>query len=335
MNLNNITALKPHASYKKKYDVPKYPLFLSSRISVDKLGNIIRHNVNNHNLNNHNVNIQIEKHLNVNIQKENQILPTIKWDPTWCVPPESGIEESPEKIGFIILRNVNSVMTNEYWKECYTCIKRFYPKNRILIIDDNSDYKYVSNLLLDNTMIIRSEYPKRGEYLPYYYYLKTNFCETAVILHDSVFIKKYIDFNVSSYKILLDFGRENITDPSSMPYQKKILSEINSEKLNNFYNKKNSNLWKGCFGCMSAIKYDYLKHIDNEFRIACLIPHITCKDARCAFERIIGCLLQINIKENSFFGSIHKYCRWGLNYNEYLRHEYNEKLPLVKVWSGR
>ena len=330
MNLTNITALKPHTSYKKKLNVPTYPLFLSSRLSIDKVGNVINRNLVNRNVNSLNVN-----NLNVNKHQENQILPTIKWDPTWCVPPESGIEEYPEKIGFIILRNVNSIMTNEYWKECYTCIKRFYPKNRILIIDDNSDYRYVTDLPLDNTMIIRSEYPKRGEFLPYYYYLKTNFCETAVILHDSVFIKKYIDFNVSSYKILLDFGRENITDPSSMPHQKRILSEINSEKLNNFYNKKNFNLWKGCFGCMSAIKYDYLKHIDNEFRIACLIPHITCKDSRCAFERIIGCLLQVNIKENSFFGSIHKYCRWGLNYNEYLRREYNEKLPLVKVWSGR
>ena len=164
MNLTNIKALKPHTSYKKKLNVPIYPLFLTSQFTVDN-------------------------YRRVNRPKENEILPTISWNPTWCVLPESGIEESPEKIGFIILRHVSNNITNEYWKECYSCIKRFYPKNRILIIDDNSDYAYVTDDPLDNTMIIRSEYTKRGEYLPYYYYLKTNFCETAVILHDSVFIK--------------------------------------------------------------------------------------------------------------------------------------------------
>jgi hypothetical protein len=184
-------------------------------------------------------------------------------------------------------------------------------------------------------MIIRSEYTKRGEFLPYYYYLKTHFCETAVILHDSAFIKNYINFNVSTYKILLEFGRECISDPSSIQHQKTLLYALNSTKLNNFYNKKDFNLWKGCFGCMSVIKYDYLKSIDNEFRIACLIPHITCRDARCAFERIIGCLLQINVKEKSLFGSILRYCPWGLSYEKYLRHDYNKSLPLVKVWTGR
>jgi hypothetical protein len=317
MTLTDLKALTPHTSYKKKLNVPIYPLFLSSRVSID---------------NSRTVNLPKENEL---LPKENELLPTISWNPTWCVPPESGVETSPENIGFIILRHVSSNITNEYWKECYSCIKRFYPKNRILIIDDNSDYAYVTDDPLDNTMIIRSEYTKRGEYLPYYYYLKTNFCETAVILHDSVFIKTYINFNVNTYKILLDFGKENIADPESIQYQKTMLYALNSTKLNNFYNKKDLNIWQGCFGCMVSIKYDYLKSIDNEFRLACLIPHITCKYARCAFERIIGCLLQVNVKEKSLFGSIHRYCPWGLKYDGYLRQEYNKNLPLVKVWSGR
>ena len=96
-----------------------------------------------------------------------------------------------DNVGFIILRHVNNNITNEYWKECYKCIKNIYPNNRILIIDDNSDDNYVSDIPLYNSMIIKSEYPKRGEFLPYYYFLKTKFCDTAVILHDSIFIKKY------------------------------------------------------------------------------------------------------------------------------------------------
>jgi hypothetical protein len=184
-------------------------------------------------------------------------------------------------------------------------------------------------------MLIRSEFPGRGEFLPYYYYLKTKFCETAVILHDSMFIKKYINFDVNNYKMILDFGKDNIMDNESTPYQVNMLNAINSNKLNSFYNKKDLNLWKGCFGCMVSITYDYLKSMDNEFRLACLIPHITCRPARCAFERIIGCLLQVNKTEYSLFGSIQKYCKWGLSYDDYVNKRYNNQLPIIKVWSGR
>ena len=184
-------------------------------------------------------------------------------------------------------------------------------------------------------MVIQSEFPRRGEFLPYYYYLKTKFCETAVILHDSVFIKKYIDFHVNNYKMIFNFCKRNISDNESLPYQMSLLSAINNEKLNHFYNKKDLDFWSGCFGCMSVIKYDYLKSIDSEFRIACLIPHITCRIARCAFERIIGCLLQVNMKEECLLGSIHSYCRWGLTYRDYVNNKYSTGLPLIKVWTGR
>jgi hypothetical protein len=182
-------------------------------------------------------------------------------------------------------------------------------------------------------MIIRSEYPKRGEFLPYYYYLKTNFCETVVILHDSVFIKKYINFEVSTYKMLFEFGKPNIDN--DIDEQKILLNALNNKKLNDFYNKKDNGIWKGCFGAMSVVTYSYLKSIDQEFRISSLIPHITSRDLRCAFERIIACLLQINIMETSLFGDILKYCKWGLNYSQYLKQEYDKNLPVIKVWTGR
>ena len=44
------------------------------------------------------------------------------------------------------------------------------------------------------TFIIQNDFPKRGELMPYYYYLHNKLFDTAVIIHDSVFINKYIDF---------------------------------------------------------------------------------------------------------------------------------------------
>lgn len=336
MNDSRIKALKPHVSYKKRFNVHTSPLFLTSHFKSNT-SHILSNNIHNN---------YVTTSQNLLNNKENEILPTIKWEPTnvplgKTVPKEGEnehaveSEKEHENIGFIILRHVNSSITNEYWKECYTCIKRFYPKSRILIIDDNSNYSFVTNDPLDNTMIIQSEFPKRGEFLPYYYYLKTKFCETAVMLHDSMFIKKYISFNVNNYKMLWDFGKACIVDSSSFKHQVSMLGALNSEKLNSFYNKKDLGLWNGCFGCMSVVKYDYLKLIDSEYRIACLIPYITSRDARCAFERIIACLLQINLKESSLFGSIHSYCRWGLSYDEYIKNKYSNRLPIIKVWTGR
>ena len=240
-------------------------------------------------------------------------------------------------VGFIILRNIINSITNEYWKECYRCIRRLYPDNRILIIDDNSKNQFVSNELLTNTMIIESEFPKRGEFLPYYYYLRTNFCEKVVILHDSMFIKKYINFNsvVDDYRILIHFGKEFINDRESFPSQINMLRALNSDKLTNFYKKKDQNYWSGCFGSMSVITYKYLKQIDDEFHISRLIPVITCRIDRCAFERILGCMLQSKNKTSSLLGHLTLNCDWRLNFNTYKNNSYNSNLPIIKIFTGR
>jgi hypothetical protein len=351
MNFNNILSLKPNVSNKKKIKVTSIPLELTSRFSLNKLhsnyANKMKKILQNTIQENINKNITYihdfpKSHIST-ADNYNEILPTIKWEssseqitnPENQNPENENQEHNIEKIGFIILRHVNNSITNEYWKECYRCIKQNYPKNRILIIDDNSDYNYISNLPLDNTMVIRSEFPKRGEFLPYYYFLKTRFCETAVILHDSVFIKKYINFNVKNYRILWHFEKESISDPESFHSQKNMILKMDNSKLIHFYNTKDTGLWQGCFGAMSVITYDYLKQIDSEFRISCLIPHILCRNDRCAFERVLACLLQINYKSRSILGCIHTYCKWGLTYDEYLTMKYNKYLPVVKVWTGR
>lgn len=82
-----------------------------------------------------------------------------------------------KEVGFIILRHVNNELTNLYWIHCINCIncirlyKKILSRNHILIIDDNSDKLFLTDIDFYKTTIINSEYPKRGELLPYYYYL--------------------------------------------------------------------------------------------------------------------------------------------------------------------
>lgn len=264
-----------------------------------------------------------------------------------------------KEIGFIILRHVNSTKTNQYWKECYRCIRYFYPSNKILIIDDNSDTNFltcdtnINTTELHNTTIIQSEYPKRGEFLPYYYYLKNKFCDTAVILHDSVFIQQPINFHVDEYKMLWHFPSYLMKDGQSSSKQLEQIRALNNGDLNQMYEHFFLNKFNGCFGAMSIITHDYLNEINNIFKIDKLLPHITCRISRCAFERIFSFLLiykqkkgnvitggslwnnRSNIKHQSLLGDIVKYCKWGITFDEYIKYRHKMKLPIVKVWTGR
>lgn len=258
------------------------------------------------------------------------------------------------EIGFIILRHVNSIKTNEYWKECYRCIRKFYTTNKILIIDDNSDQKYVTEynqdnddgVELTNTTIIQSEYPKRGELLPYYYYLKNKFCDIAVILHDSVFIQQPINFHVDEYKMLWHFHSSMMKDMQSSAKQIELINALNHQELSYMYEYFYLNKFNGCFGGMSVIRHSYLHEINSIFKIDKLLPHITCRVARCAFERVISFLLiyknygggfyyKNKNKHQSLLGDIEKYCSWGITFEEYIKYRHSMKLPIVKVWTGR
>ena len=48
--------------------------------------------------------------------------------------------------GFIIIRHVNSLITNEYWLNSIKCIRKFYNEEyKIIVIDDNSDPTYLTS----------------------------------------------------------------------------------------------------------------------------------------------------------------------------------------------
>jgi hypothetical protein len=206
--------------------------------------------------------------------------------------------------GFIILRHVNNEETNKYWIHCYNCIRKYYPENKILIIDDNSNIDYVSIIDLYNTTIIHSEYPTRGELLPYYYYLNNKIFDSAVIIHNSVFINSYIDFSVDNYKILWEF--EHIWD--QIEDETRMIQSLNNVELLAFY--ENKDLWKGCFGCMTVITHDFLTSINDKYDISKLLDCVLTRYNRSSFERVLACLLQKNGEKQTLFGNIHEYCRW-------------------------
>jgi hypothetical protein len=231
--------------------------------------------------------------------------------------------------GFIILRHVTDEKTGKYWIKSYEHIREFFPKNKIMIIDDNSNYKFIDKEYeksLHSVTVVKSEFPGRGEILPYYYYLKLKPFKKVCIIHDSVFLNSKINLKVDNYKFLWHFNHHADQEND----ETRLLKVFNNEDILKFH--KDKNLWVGCFGSMCIITYEYLKSINNKYNISSLIDHIKTRYNRCSFERVIACLLQINNNQKSvsLFGDILKYCRYGgNNYDEY------KHLPVIKIWSGR
>ena len=253
--------------------------------------------------------------------------------------------------GFIITRHVNSENTNKYWNHSIKLLRIFYPTKKIVIIDDNSDSNFLkADFEYSNVEIIQSEFSGRGELLPYYYFIKNKFFENAIIIHDSVFFHKRINFEVlngTSVLPLWYFNADNENESNTKTLIEKLKNKtIIQDKL--LYNAAAmfsiilDKKWYGCFGCQSYINHNFLLHIENKYNISELTKVILNRADRCCLERILGCIFcteyPITNKSKSIFGNIMKYPLTG----RYSYDMYNTDLKkgtikrdVVKVWTGR
>ena len=195
-----------------------------------------------------------------------------------------------ENFVFIIIRHINSEETNKYWIESYNCIREFYPNTKIIIIDDNSDIKYVNDfgLNFENVEFVKSEFPKRGELLPYYYFYKNKYAEKAVIIHDSVFIKGKLDFEkYNNINVKFLWHHNHLWDDENN--EKRLIKTLdNCEELLKLYDKKDSGVL--CFGVMSFISHEFITKIQDKYKIFNLLEHIKSRSDRMCLERIFGLL---------------------------------------------
>lgn len=242
-----------------------------------------------------------------------------------------------DDFGFIMIRHINSERSNNYWIECYNSIRKFYD-NKIIIIDDDSNYNYIKNdIELLNCEIIESEYKKCGELLPYYYYYKYYFFKKAIILHDSVFIHKFINFNnIEKIKFIWHFTHEWDNEENELY----LLNKIDNFELKKFYFHKEK--WYGCYGVQSIIEYNFLVHLQEKYNIFQLLDYIKNREHRMCIERIFSLICSyeyVDLQNNpSIYGIIHHYIHWGYTFEKYLEDKNKnnlDHLDLVKVWSGR
>jgi hypothetical protein len=237
--------------------------------------------------------------------------------------------------GFIMIRHVRCEKTNKYWKICYDSIRKYY-NNLIVIIDDHTNYNYITNEKLINTLIINSNNQfNSGEYLTYYYYIKYKFFNKAIIFHDSMFINKFINFDNYENDFLWFFTKLH----HNLPKEQNLISLLNNnEKLLDIH--KNIK-WNGCFGSCSVITFDFLQNIELKYNLSILINHIKKRLDRCFFERIIA-IIFLNEKNNinNVCGNIFRYPNaFKYTYDNYIddanNNNINKNLNIIKIWSGR
>ena len=250
--------------------------------------------------------------------------------------------------GFIITRHVNSETTNRYWNHSVKLLRTYYPYRKIVIIDDNSNQELVrAEHEYNNIEIIQSEFPGRGELLPYYYFIKNKFFDNAVIIHDSVFFHKRINFeylqNVNVLPLWFFYAdKENVENTmriSNVLHNRHQLQ--NKLVLTNQILGMKHLKWYGCFGCQCYINHNFLLRLEMKYNITKLLYVVKNRRDRCCLERIFGVMFfsenQKITDKKSVFGNIMKYQKWGYSYQDYQNDIKKGKLPkaIIKVWTGR
>lgn len=251
--------------------------------------------------------------------------------------------------GFIITRHVNSEKTNKYWNQCVKLIRTFYPFRQIVVIDDNSNQQFLKgDRDYKNVTVIQSEYPGRGELLPYIYYLKYKWFPNAVIIHDSLFIHRRIPFEKFNMPVLPlwhhIYDKDNLNNlvriASVLKNNFEILKKLRGSEADILgLNIEKINL---CFGAQSYIKLEFLELLQRKYNITNLVNVIHNRTDRCSLERVIGLLFceeYSKLKQiNSLFGDIiTQYRSFNYTYDEYTGDLKKKRViyPFVKVWTGR
>jgi hypothetical protein len=208
-------------------------------------------------------------------------------------------------------------------------IRRFYPENLIVVVDDNSDLKFISKNIFSNLIVIKSEFAKRGELLPYYYLHRYKFFDRAVILHDSVFVQQRFDFEKHDNVALWHF-KDSLYHNKEVE-QKMIRCLTNHAEL---LEAHQSAQFRGMFGVMSVVTLDFVTMLQAKYDFLRLLQHVNCRSDRQCLERVFGVLFSVeNPTGHAVFGDIFQFCRWGGTFLEYKRNKNNK--AVVKVWTGR
>lgn len=248
-------------------------------------------------------------------------------------------KQNKHHYGFIMTRHVNSEKTNRYWNNNIRQLRKLYPFKRIVIIDDNSDPKYLKkNHNFDNILTIQSQYPSRGELLPYIYYNKYKWFDNAVIIHDSIFFQKRIPFEKVRKPVMHLWNFNGPPKQENIQNNLRIASVLKNYDIIKKQLTKTNSYWNGCFGVQSYINHSFLNHLMRKYAVNRLLHVVKNRTDRCSLERVMGVLFYLETKiKRSLLGSCFPLFELGLSFDDYIRAKKNNSIqkPVVKIFTGR
>lgn len=172
-----------------------------------------------------------------------------------------------------------------------------------MIVDDASDPSFVneSGVDMSNICTVQSEYPKRGELLGYYYFHKLKPFDTAMILHDSMFIQNKINISGHTVAFLWEFSSEPEYNSDSDGDIQLLNTLKNNDTLVETYMARR---WTGCFGTMSVISHTFLDTLVQKYDLFRLLDHVKSRPLRMNLERVFGVVCSLETQVITICGNI-------------------------------
>lgn len=194
----------------------------------------------------------------------------------------------------------------------------------IVIVDDRSNQKFLTEVepSIPNLRVISSKdtpFEGAGEMLGYFMLQQQRLFEKAVVIHDSVFIQKPVDFTeVQMVKPLWVAGHGH-----DVHYKKEIgglIASLHASKRQPMEARmwvaskfEGRFKWWTMFGMMAAIDLSFLDQLVTKYHLWNTLPQLKGnRQARMGMERVFGLICHLEVRDatgdelplESHFGSI-------------------------------
>eukprot|EP00798_Chlamydomonas_sp_ICE-L_P026468 gene26468-biopygen11412 len=260
--------------------------------------------------------------------------------------------------GIVILRCMKKPVHMWYWHTCVHRIRSVHPTMPVVIVDDHSDPDMRAACIpiegtIPHLTVIESDLQAgAGEIIPLYYMFTKRLFETALVIHDAMFLNQPIPESIAlhtpGFRFLWHFSSNFRHEEATMQTMGALSSETQKEIMR-VYN--NGGEWLGCFGTAMYVTLDALDSIETRFSgITKLAATVNTRSMRSGLERVIPLMLMIINDDKSSTTGVYSKCGYSVFGDIFLNHPMPFKLtfenymqntgtfknrPVVKVWSER
>ncbi len=227
-------------------------------------------------------------------------------------------------ITFIVPTCIQSQIHENQLIRCLTSIRKFYPTENIIVINDspnpypnsndgyqNKDILTIINSLFNGIRVVLSLNRGSGELQTFYHIINSSTTEYNITMQDSMILEDKIElqdnfnniqfaFHFTSHRLFWDKIQEPQTEyniQNNIKSHTDLLIDIlmtrfsdkNFQKygIHMLYNK---HLWVGYFGCACIVKKSFIKMLNSELDFVNVFNSFTTRRERCAAESIFTLL---------------------------------------------